>query len=432
MLLLKNCKLTFGEYKESMSNNLLDILSIKDIFIYNEKIFKIASNISLDEIIDDIYSTFGVKLKKEMIVIHDVKENFIIPGVVDVHTHMRDPGLCYKEDFITGSKACAKGGITTFIDMPNTVPQVTTMDTLLEKKRLLNKRSYVDYAFHFGGSKLDNSSDIEKAKNITASTKIFMNPSTGDMYIDDNKILENLFYASNIISVHAEGSKVENAIKIAHKTSKPLYLCHISEESELETIKKYKELGFNIYAEVTPHHLFLNDLIRESNDLNRKTLIMKPELKSKTDNLALINGIKSGIIDTIGTDHAPHTMDDKNNKITYGIPSVESSLEMMLNLVKTKDITLYKLTELMCKNPCTIFNIPLKGQIKKGYYGDLVEINLNDVYTITNNNIISKSNWSPFNGFSTGGVVETTILRGNIIYNNNIFSNNLIGRDIFN
>ncbi|MGL4211203.1 MAG: dihydroorotase, partial [Cetobacterium somerae] len=318
-MLLKNCRVLYHGEED-----------IKDILVEKGKIVKIYRCSEVEELdIDEII---------------DMDGNWVLPGVIDVHTHMRDPGLSYKEDFETGSKACAKGGVTTFIDMPNTVPNTTTKEILDAKESNSKNRSYVDYGFHFGGSKLDNSEEIRKVRDRVASTKIFLNMSTGDMLVEEEKVLENLFKESKIISVHAEEEMVDKAIDLARKFRKPLYLCHLSKKSEVEKLRAAKKEGLKIYGDVAPHHLFLDSSMANS------LLIMKPELKSKEDNEALWLGIEDGTIDTIGTDHAPHTLEEKNSKTTYGIPGVENSLEMMLKELNKK-IDMKTLQKVMSENP---------------------------------------------------------------------------------
>ena len=373
---------------------------IKDILVEKGKIVKIYRCSEVEELdIDEIV---------------DIDGNWVLPGVIDVHTHMRDPGLSYKEDFETGSKACAKGGVTTFIDMPNTVPNTTTKEILDAKESNSKNRSYVDYGFHFGGSKLDNSEEIKKVRDRVASTKIFLNMSTGDMLVEEEKVLENLFKESKIISVHAEEEMVDKAIDLARKFRKPLYLCHLSKKSEVEKLRAAKKEGLKIYGEVAPHHLFLDSSMANS------LLIMKPELKSKEDNDALWLGIEDGTIDTIGTDHAPHTLEEKNSKTTYGIPGVENSLEMMLKELNKK-IDMKTLQKVMSENPAKIFGIAGKGKIEVGYDADLVVVDLNNKEIIKNEDVISKCGWTPYSGIVGGGKVLLTMVRGHIVYDGKNF-----------
>ena len=388
-MLLKNCRVLYHGEED-----------IKDILVEKGKIVKIYRCSEVEELdIDEII---------------DMDGNWVLPGVIDVHTHMRDPGLSYKEDFETGSKACAKGGITTFIDMPNTVPNTTTKEILDAKESNSKNRSYVDYGFHFGGSKLDNSEEIRKVRDRVASTKIFLNMSTGDMLVEEEKVLENLFKESKIISVHAEEEMVDKAIDLARKFRKPLYLCHLSKKSEVEKLRAAKKEGLKIYGEVAPHHLFLDSSMANS------LLIMKPELKSKEDNDALWLGIEDGTIDTIGTDHAPHTLEEKNSKTTYGIPGVENSLEMMLKELNKK-IDMKTLQKVMSENPAKIFGIAGKGKIEVGYDADLVVVDLNNKEIIKNEDVISKCAWTPYSGIVGGGKVLLTMVRGHIVYDGKNF-----------
>ena len=401
-MLVKNCKLVVENNQEI----------IRDILIEDGVITKIDENIQAEghEIVD-------------------AQSNYVLPGIIDVHTHMRDPGLTHKEDFTSGSRACARGGVTAFIDMPNTIPVTVTEKALMDKKDMMIGRSYVDYGFHFGGSKKDNSEEIKKVLDKVASTKIFLNMSTGDMLIEDEKVVENIFRESKIISVHAEEGMVEKAIEFCKKYDKELYLCHLSKASEIELLKQAKAEGVKVFGEVTPHHLFLNVDDVNATERSKMLLRMKPELKEKSDNEALWKALADGTLDSIGTDHAPHLIEEKLAKLTYGVPSVENSLEMMLNGVKENRITFERLIEVMCKNPAKIFKIKNKGDIAVGYDGDLVIIDINDNSPIKDDKVITKANWTPFENCNRGGRVLTTILRGEIVYNKGNF-NGIHGREV--
>lgn len=401
-MLVKNCKLVVENNQEI----------IRDILIEDGVITKIDENIQVEghEIVD-------------------AQSNYVLPGIIDVHTHMRDPGLTHKEDFTSGSRACARGGVTTFIDMPNTIPVTVTEKALMDKKAMMVGRSYVDYGFHFGGSKKDNSEEIKKVLDKVASTKIFLNMSTGDMLIEDEKVVENIFRESKIISVHAEEGMVEKAIEFCKKYDKELYLCHLSKASEIELLKQAKAEGIKVFGEVTPHHLFLNVDDVNATERSKMLLRMKPELKERSDNEALWKALADGTLDSIGTDHAPHLIEEKLAKLTYGVPSVENSLEMMLNGVKENRITFERLIEVMCKNPAKIFKIKNKGDIVVGYDGDLVIVDINDNSPIKDDKVITKANWTPFENCNRGGRVLTTILRGEIVYNKGNF-NGIHGREV--
>ena len=401
-MLVKNCKLVVENNQEI----------IRDILIEDGVITKIDENIQAEghEIVD-------------------AQSNYVLPGIIDVHTHMRDPGLTHKEDFTSGSRACARGGVTAFIDMPNTIPVTVTEKALMDKKDMMIGRSYVDYGFHFGGSKKDNSEEIKKVLDKVASTKIFLNMSTGDMLIEDEKVVENIFRESKIISVHAEEGMVEKAIEFCKKYDKELYLCHLSKASEIELLKQAKAEGVKVFGEVTPHHLFLNVDDVNATERSKMLLRMKPELKEKSDNETLWKALADGTLDSIGTDHAPHLIEEKLAKLTYGVPSVENSLEMMLSGVKENRITFERLIEVMCKNPAKIFKIKNKGDIAVGYDGDLVIVDINDNSPIKDDKVITKANWTPFENCNRGGRVLTTILRGEIVYNKGNF-NGIHGREV--
>ncbi|MEI0602591.1 dihydroorotase family protein [Brachyspira alvinipulli] len=400
---------------------------IKNAKIINNE--KIVSIIIENEIITKIDTDNNFSEYKDDKII-DANYNYVLCGIIDPHTHMRDPGLTHKEDFNSGSKAAARGGVTTFFDMPNTIPNTISKENLMSKKAMMIGKSYVDYGFHFGGSKSDNSDDIKKVVNEAASTKIFFNASTGNMLVENDKVLEKLFENSKIVAVHAEDKMVDKAIDIAKKTKTPLYLCHLSLESEIESLKKAKDDGMIIYGEATPHHLFLNTEDVNKNEKNKMLLRMKPELREKSDNKALWNAILDGTIDTIGTDHAPHLISEKLEKLTFGVPSIENSLELMLTKINDGTIDFKLLTKIMSENAAKIFGIKNKGLLKENYDADLVIIDLKDNSEIEEKDIITKAGWSPYIGFKRGGKILTTIVRGNIVYNNELFTDKYIGKEI--
>lgn len=396
-MLIKNCRVIIdGEEK------------IIDILVENGKI------VSMEE-----------EISAETANVIDAEGNYVIPGVIDPHVHMRDPGLTHKEDFTTGSMACVKGGITLFFDMPNTVPNTITKEALAEKKQMHAGKSYADYAFWFGGSKADNHQEVAEVQNQVIATKVFMNVSTGNMLVEDDTVLENIFKASKLVGVHAEGDMVKKAIELSEKCDVPVYLCHLSTKEEVEYVREAKAKGLKVYGEVTPHHLFLNVEDVERNPLLR----MKPELKTKEDNEALWEGILDGTIDTIGTDHAPHRIEEKKEKLTFGIPGAENSLEMMLKAVRCEKISLEKLTEIMSRNTAEIFGIKNKGRLAAGYDADLVIVDMNTTEVISGEEVISKCGWTPYEGFEKGGKILTTIVRGNVVYNDGKFINK-IGKEV--
>ena len=409
--------------------NGIDVFGNKiEILINDEIIEKISENI--DE------SRFK---NNENIRIIDVEEKLIMPGVIDVHTHMREPGITYKEDFATGSRACAKAGITTFYDMPNTIPTTTTLENLLEKKKLASKKSIVNFGFHFGGSKNDNVEEIKEVlKNSEANTvKIFMNVTTGEMLIEDDKILKKVFENSELVLVHAENEMIDKAIELNENYGKGLYVCHIPSTEELKKVisaKKNKELNTKehpIYAEVTPHHLFLNTEIRESTERNKMLLRMKPELREKSDNGFLWEAINQGEVDTIGTDHAPHLISEKLEKITFGMPGVETSLALMINASNEGKISLETIQKLMCENPAKIMKIEKRGKLQEGFFADIIVVDTqNDWIVGVDDTIESKCGWTPYENWKLKGKNTMTIVNGKIIYENGKINDIPKGKEI--
>ena len=373
-------------------------------------------------------------LNRENVKIIDVERKLIMPGVIDVHTHMREPGVTYKEDFETGSKACAKAGITTFYDMPNTVPTTTTLENLLNKKELARKKSIVNFGIHFGGSKNNNISEIKKVldKKEVNTVKIFMNVTTGEMLIEDDEILKEIFQNSGLVLVHAENEMIDKAIELNQKYGKGLYVCHIPSAEELKkVIEAKKDSRLNnemhpIYAEVTPHHLFLNEEIRESSERNKMLLRMKPELRKKSDNEFLWKALNEGLIDTIGTDHAPHLIEEKLEKVTFGMPGVETSLALMLTAYNEGRIKLSAIQKLMCENPAEIMKIAGRGKLKEGYYADVIVVDTEKEWIAgVDDTLESKCGWTPYENWKLKGKNIMTVVNGEIIYENGKINENV-------
>lgn len=404
--------------------NGIDVFGKKIEILINGKIIeKISENIEEKQY-----------LNKENVKIIDVERKLIMPGVIDVHTHMREPGVTYKEDFETGSKACAKAGITTFYDMPNTVPTTTTLENLLNKKELAGKKSIVNFGIHFGGSKNNNISEIKKVldKKEVNTVKIFMNVTTGEMLIEDDEILKGVFQNSGLVLVHAENEMIDKAIGLNQKYGKGLYVCHIPSAEELKkVIEAKKDSRLNnemhpIYAEVTPHHLFLNEEIRESSERNKMLLRMKPELRKKSDNEFLWKALNEGLIDTIGTDHAPHLIEEKMEKVTFGMPGVETSLALMLTAYNEGRIKLSAIQKLMCENPAEIMKIAGRGKLKEGYYADVIVVDTEKEWIAgVDDTLESKCGWTPYENWKLKGKNIMTVVNGEIIYENGKINENV-------
>ena len=415
--------------KITILKNGIDVFGKKiEILINGEIIQKISENI--DE------SRFENNENTKII---DIEEKLVMPGVIDVHTHMREPGITYKEDFTTGSRACAKAGITTFYDMPNTIPTTTTLENLLEKKKLASEKAIVNFGFHFGGSKNDNVEEIKKvlSSGEANTVKIFMNVTTGEMLIEDDEILKKVFKNSKLVLVHAENEMIDKAIELNKNCGKGLYICHIPSENELKKVinaKKNNELNTKehpIYAEVTPHHLFLNTEIRESTERNKMLLRMKPELREKSDNEFLWEAINRGEIDTIGTDHAPHLISEKLEKITFGMPGVETSLALMINAFNEGRISLEMIQKLMCENPAKIMKIEKRGKLEEGFFADIIVVDTQKEWIVAvDDTIESKCGWTPYENWKLKGKNTLTIVNGEIVYKNGKINDIHKGKEI--
>lgn len=380
-------------------------LSKKNILISGEFIKKITSTVPKGKNIN----TF------------DAKGMIIIPGLIDSHVHMREPGSEYKEDFFSGSKAAVAGGVTTFLDMPNNKPPITTVEDLNRKRQLASK-SVANYGFHFGTTG-DNIDQIKEAwKSNIASVKIYMDETTGSMKITNEKLIKEVFANSRTVCVHAEGKNAEKAFEIAKATKTNLYFCHMSKKSEMDFIIKKKKPK-NVFVEVTPHHLFLSE--KNASNYN----LMKPELKPESDVNALWDAIKKGIVDTIGTDHAPHTAPEKEFEEVFGVPGLETMLPLLLDAVNKKRITLEKVVKLTSENPARIFKIKKRGKIEPGYYADLTIIDMNLEKEVDAKKLFTKCGWSPFSGWKLKGWPVATIVNGHIVFKDGEI-NHVFGQEV--
>ena len=388
---------------------------------------------------------------------------YLIPGVIDDHVHFREPGLTEKATIATESRAAAAGGVTSYMEMPNTVPQTTTIKALKEKFRIAANDSVVNYSFYFGATN-SNVADFTKLnpKNI-CGIKLFMGSSTGNMLVDKKEQLEEIFRTATLpVAVHCEESTIiaENsrkikeregddpdvkfhpvirsaeacylstkcAVDLARKFGTQLHVTHISTARELELFTAGDTKGKRITAEATPAHLTFCDA-----DYARLGTKIKcnPAIKSADDREALRKAISDGTIDLIGTDHAPHLPKDKVGgalKATSGMPSIQFSLPAMLNLVDQGVIDIETLVQKMCHAPAQIFNINKRGFIEKGFYADFVLLSPNKPHTITTADIISKCAWSPFEGDTFNWSVEQTWVNGECVYKEGTINEEVRGK----
>lgn len=332
-----------------------------------------------------------------------------LPGLIDPHVHLREPGATQKEDFETGTKAAIAGGYTAILDMPNNPIPTLNPGALEQKKDLAKGRIYADLGFHFGASP-NSIQYFDRVSSQVFGLKLYMNHTTGELLIEDEKVLEQVFAKwtkEKPILVHAEGETLEKAINLAKKFANRLHVCHVSLEQEVEMIKSVKKEGIKISCEVACHHLFLTDQDRERLG---PFGMMRPPLQSKEDQDALWQGIKDGTVDMIGSDHAPHTREEKmGENAPNGVPGLETTLPLLLTAVNDSRLTMERLIELTSTTPRRIFNTPDQPDT-------FVEVDLDTRYTITDKHLFTKCGWTPFAGMEVTGRVKKVVLRGQLVY----------------
>ncbi len=434
---------------------------IKAAKIVNENKIFIGDVLIENEIIRNVLPSI-VPPKNATIINADNK--FLIPGFIDDQVHFREPGLTHKGDIASESKAAVAGGITTFIEMPNTVPQAVTQSLLEEKFKIAAKNSYANFSFMFGGTN-DNLEELLKtdAKKV-AGIKLFLGSSTGNMLIDNEEVLEKIFSSTKmIISVHCEDEatirnntekfkakygddipikfhpkirseeacflSTSKAIKLAKKTGARLHIFHISTDRETELFRNDIPLEKKqITAEVCIHHLWFSD-----KDYKKKGTHIKwnPAIKTESDRLGLWKALLDDRIDVLATDHAPHTLKEKNNiyaKAPSGGPLVQHAVIAVFEKVKEGVISIEKAVEKMSHNPAKLFQIEKRGFIKKGYFADVVLIDTCKKQTVYKENILYKCGWSPFEGTTFSSTITHTFVNGNLMYNNGLFNEKIKGK----
>lgn len=331
-----------------------------------------------------------------------------LPGLIDVHVHLRDPGQTHKEDFFTGTSAALAGGFTTVFDMPNNKEPVITLKRLEEKIREAKKKTVCDIGF-YAGSLGENLEELMKMEPFVFGLKLYLNKTTGNYLIDKNKLLK-IFGAWNRnkpILCHAEEDILETLLAVVKKTRKRVHICHVSNEIQLKLIIKAKKNNLPITAGTTPHHLFLTE-----NDVKViGTLAMiKPRISKKSDQNFLWENLKW--IDLIESDHSPHTIEEKRSvNFPTGFPGLETTLPLLLTAVSEKKLTLDRLVELCFENPKKIFNI-------KTNKNTFIEIDEKEEYIIDNKNLKTKCGWSPFHGWKVKGKVKKVFIRGKKVFEN--------------
>ena len=424
-------------------------IQIKNATLVNEGERFVGTLVIEDEKIEEIIRGENVESSIPIDETIDGSGCFLLPGVIDDHVHVRDPGLTFKGDFCSESRAAAAGGVTTVFDMPNCKPQTTTIEAFDEKCRIAAAKSVVNYGFLFGAT-AGNSYELGKLKSRkVAAVKLFMGASTGNMLVDNETSLRAIFENSRLpIMTHCEDSQLiaentkaaqekygkdpdvshhaeirnaeacyrstELAVKLAKEYGARLHVAHLSTARELELFEPNHD---KITAEACVGHLLFTD-----DDYTRLGTRIKvnPAIKSAEDREALRLALNDGRIFTVGTDHAPHRMADKIGgcaRAASGMPLIQFSLVSMLELVDKGVLTLERLVELMCHNPAKLFSVENRGYLREGYKADLVMIRPNQPWTLTPNRIQSKCNWSPLEGHTFHWRVDRTFCNGFPIYN---------------
>ena len=430
----------------------LNRILIKNANIVNEGTIFSGDILIEGEYIKEISESISAKSSDVHII--DAEGKYLLPGVIDDQVHFREPGLTHKADIETESKAAIAGGITSFIEMPNTNPQTTTVEKLEEKFTIAANSSYANYSFMFGGTN-DNLEEILKVDPKTvAGLKLFLGSSTGNMLVDDPKVLEKIFSSTNmVISVHCEDEETirknlqehidqygddipiekhpiirseeacylssSRAIALAKKTGARLHVFHLSTGKETNLFSNKMPLkDKKITAEVCVHHLWFSD-----EDYAKKGTHIKwnPAVKTAKDRDQLWKALLDDRIDVIATDHAPHTLEEKKNvytKAPSGGPLVQHALSAMLEMYHRDKISLERVVEKMCHNPAILFEVEKRGYIKEGYFADLVLVDLNNPYTVKKDNILYKCGWSPFEGTTFRSRITHTFINGNLAFEN--------------
>ncbi len=436
---------------------------IKNATIVNEnKTFK-GDVLIENEIIKEI----SAKIKApENTTVINADGNYLIPGFIDDQVHFREPGLTHKANIATESRAAVAGGITTFIEMPNTVPQATTQELLEDKFKIAANDSYANYSFMFGGTN-DNLDELLKTNpKQVAGIKLFLGSSTGNMLVDNEAVLEKIFSSTKmIISVHCEDEATirkntqeykdkygddipvkyhpiirseeacylssSKAIELAKKTGARLHIFHLSTAKETELFRNDIPLEEKqITAEVCIHHLWFSDKDYEEKGTHIK---WNPAVKTENDRQGLWKALLDDRIDVLATDHAPHTIEEKDNvytKAPSGGPLVQHAVTAILEKVKEGVISIEKAVEKMSHNPAKLFQIEKRGFIKEGFYADLVLIDANKPQTVSKENILYKCGWSPFEGTTFSSTITHTFVNGNLMYNEGVFNDTIKGKRI--
>ncbi len=384
---------------------------------------------------------------------------FLLPGAMDPQVHFRDPGMTWKEDLESGSRAAAAGGVTSFLDMPNTVPNTITAEIMAQKKAMAAQKSLVNYNFFIGATP-NNVEELNNTPNV-CGIKIFMGASTGSLLVHRKEDLENIFsQGRRLIAVHAEDedtirankeiygastdvhdhNKIRSpevalkatqlAVHLSKKYNRRLHILHLTSEEETEFLAREKVPGL-ISVEVCPQHFLMHtpDVYDRLGTYGQ----MNPPIREKRHGEALWRALRAGIIDCIATDHAPHTIEEKEKGYPHspsGMPGVETSLPLMLNQVNLGLCSIQEVVRWMCEKPVELYGVVGKGRIAPGYDADFILVDMERKRTIENGKLQTKVNWSPYHGLTTKGWPVMTFVNGNMVYGEGEFFTNIKGREL--
>ncbi|NKI26149.1 dihydroorotase [Arenibacter sp. 6A1] len=427
---------------------------IKNAKVVNEnRIFE--SDILLE---DGIILKIDNQISDDLAKVIDVSGKYVLPGVIDDQVHFREPGLTHKGNIASESRAAVAGGITTYMEQPNTNPQTTTIKALEEKFALAKNTSFANYSFLFGGTN-DNLEELKRLdKNACSGVKLFLGSSTGNMLVDNEEVIEKIFRNTEmVISAHCEDeTTIKNnlaaykeqygddipvkyhplirsaeacylsssrAIALAEKTGARFHVFHLSTGIETKLFRNDIPLEEKkITAEVCLHHLWFSE---EDYESKGNFIKWNPAVKTAADRQQLWEALLDDRIDVVATDHAPHTLEEKNNVYTSapsGGPLVQHALPAMLENYHSGKISLEKIVEKMCHNPSKLFQIEKRGFIREGYFADLVVVDLQEAWTVSKANIAYKCGWSPFEGNTFKSKITHTFVNGHLAYENGRFS----------
>ncbi|MDL2239074.1 dihydroorotase [Bacteroidales bacterium OttesenSCG-928-K03] len=392
---------------------------------------------------------------------------YLLPGLIDDQVHFREPGLTHKADIYTESMAAVAGGVTSYMEMPNTKPQTTSAELLEEKYQLANGRSFANYSFYIGATN-DNLDELKKINPVTTpGVKVFMGSSTGNMLVDNNDVLEKIFsQVPLLIAIHAEDENIiqrntkffkdeygdnppfsihplirtaeacfectSKAVDLAKKHGTRLHILHLTTALEANLLSKLKEEGCEkISSEVCTQHLWFTD-----EDYKNKNQFIKwnPAIKTENDRNALREALKNNLIDVIATDHAPHTIEEKNNSYyscPSGGPMVQHSLLVLLEMVRNGIFDIVDIPKWTAHNPSKCFRLNNRGFIREGFAGDVVIIDPNDVTKASNTDSFYKCKWSPFDKITFNSKIKYTFVNSNLVYDNGKIVDDAKGERLF-